>query len=96
MTSSDFTVRIKELQSLCLDVRVLDEAGSEIELKDDDDDDYIPSEEVREEIYAVSDDDFESSGYTLDEDHVEEAGADLGFGDFDDDDDDDDDTEEDE
>ena len=32
---------IKELQSLCLDVRVLDENGDEIELKDDEDD-YIP------------------------------------------------------
>jgi DNA-directed RNA polymerase subunit beta len=82
-----FKVLIKELQSLCLDVRVLDEGGSEIELKDDDDDDYVPSDDTREEIYAVSDDEFESSGYTLDEDHVEEAGADLGFGDFDDDDD---------
>ena len=33
----------KELQSLCLDVRILDKDGEEIELKDDDDDDYIPA-----------------------------------------------------
>ena len=31
----------KELQSLCLDVRVLDEAGGEIELTDDEEDDTI-------------------------------------------------------
>ena len=37
-----FKVLIKELQSLCLDVRVLDEAGNEIELKDDEEDDYKP------------------------------------------------------
>ena len=30
-----FKVLIKELQSLCLDVRILDENGDEIELKDD-------------------------------------------------------------
>jgi DNA-directed RNA polymerase subunit beta len=34
-----FKVLVKELQSLCLDVKVLDEAGEEIELKDDEDDD---------------------------------------------------------
>ena len=33
-----FKVLVKELQSLCLDVKVLDEQGEEIELKDDDDD----------------------------------------------------------
>ena len=78
-----FKVLIKELQSLCLDVRVLDESGAEIELRDDDDEDYVPSAETREEIYAVNDGTFEESGYTLDEDHVEEAGADLGLDDYD-------------
>ena len=33
-----FKVLVKELQSLCLDVKVLDEQGDEIELKDEDDD----------------------------------------------------------
>ena len=32
-----FKVLVKELQSLCLDIKVLDENGDEIELKDDDD-----------------------------------------------------------
>ncbi len=36
-----FKVLVKELQSLCLDIKVLDENGDEIELKDDDDDDAI-------------------------------------------------------
>ena len=38
-----FKVLIKELQSLCLDIRVLDAQGDEIELKDDEDDGYQPS-----------------------------------------------------
>ena len=37
-----FKVLIKELQSLCLDMKVLDEQGNEIELKDDDEDAYQP------------------------------------------------------
>ena len=32
-----FKVLVKELQSLCLDIKVLDENGDEIELKDDED-----------------------------------------------------------
>ena len=34
-----FKVLVKELQSLCLDIKVLDENGDEIELKDDEDED---------------------------------------------------------
>ena len=34
-----FKVLVKELQSLCLDVRILDKDGEEIEIKDDDEDD---------------------------------------------------------
>ena len=37
-----FKVLIKELQSLCLDMKVLDAQGNEIELKDDDEDAYQP------------------------------------------------------
>ena len=36
-----FKVLVKELQSLCLDVRVLDVEGNEIELRDDEDDDMV-------------------------------------------------------
>ena len=43
-----FKVLIKELQSLCLDMRVLDADGNEIELKDEDEDDFQP---VRDDYY---------------------------------------------
>ena len=58
-----FKVLVKELQSLCLDIRVMDKDGAEIELKDDDDDDYIPG--VRDE-YRSSDDEFEGAGFEVD------------------------------
>ncbi|MPM64191.1 DNA-directed RNA polymerase subunit beta [bioreactor metagenome] len=35
-----FKVLVKELQALCLDIKVLDISGVEIELQDDDDDTY--------------------------------------------------------
>ena len=54
---------MRELQSLCLDVRVLDKDGSEIELKEDDDDDYIPS--MRDE-YRSSEEEFTGAGYEID------------------------------
>ena len=62
-----FKVLIKELQSLCLDIRVLDEQGNEIELKDDDDDGYQP---VRDDYYD-RDDDF---GYQSDADFASAGG----------------------
>ncbi len=71
-----FKVLIKELQSLCLDVRVLDEEGNEIELKDDDDDDFIP--DVQEEIYQENDEDIIGEGFEIDDVPVDELGADLG------------------
>ncbi len=58
-----FKVLVKELQSLCLDVRVLDKDGSEIELKEDDDDDYIPG--IRDE-YRASDEEFSGAGFEID------------------------------
>ena len=50
-----FKVLVKELQSLCLDVRILDKNGDEIELKDDDDDDYIPGmkDEMRRPMMLI-------------------------------------------
>ena len=53
-----FKVLVKELQSLCLDIRVLDENGDEIELKDDDDDDFIP--EMKDELYQADDSEIEA------------------------------------
>jgi DNA-directed RNA polymerase subunit beta len=72
-----FKVLIKELQSLCLDVRVLDEEGNEIELKDDDDDDFIP--DVQEEIYQESDEEIMGEGFEIDDVPADELGADLGM-----------------
>ena len=77
-----FKVLVKELRSLCLDIRVLDENGEEIELKDDDDDDFIP--EMKDELYQADDSEIEEGGFTI-EDAPDDLGAD--FGDFDDSDD---------
>ena len=76
-----FKVLVKELQSLCLDVRVLDKDGGEIELKEDDEDDFIPG--MKDEVYNdFSDDDFASEGYTV-ENVPEPEEDDFGFGGFD-------------
>ena len=75
-----FKVLVKELQSLCLSVRVLDENGEEIELKEDDDDDLIP--DMKDEFYAADDSEIEASGYTIEDVPEDELGADFGL-DFD-------------
>ena len=76
-----FKVLVKELQSLCLDVRVLDKDGSEIELKDDEDD-FIP--ELRDEFYAADDAEIEAEGFSIEDVPEDELGADLGINDYDD------------
>ena len=65
---------MKELQSLCLDVRVLDEAGNEIELKDEDEDDFQPG---REGGYS-SDDEFMSAGFTIEDADSADQGSYFG------------------
>ena len=78
-----FKVLIKELQSLCLDVRILDENGDEIELKDDEDD-YIPG--MRDEMsYKSDDDEITGSGFTIEDVPVEEDDSLGAFGDAGDD-----------
>ena len=58
---------VKELQSLCLDVRVLDENGNKIELQADEGDDN--GENMRDRAYyKSSDDEFAASGF-----HIEDA-----------------------
>ena len=77
-----FKVLVKELQSLCLDVRVLDEKGEEIELKNDDDEDDIRFRDV--EDYRSDDDELLSSGYSIE--NVEEPeGGYVEYDDYDDD-----------
>ena len=69
-----FKVLVKELQSLCLDVRVLDENGETIELKTDDDDDY--QSVMRDtSVYRSDDSEIESSGYTIED--VEDPDSDF-------------------
>ncbi len=71
-----FKVLIKELQSLSLDVKVLDDLGDEVDLKqkfDDDDDMGLNIPEVSEEMGATADDsEFVSSGYGLQDENGEE------------------------
>ena len=59
-----FKVLVKELQSLCLDVRILDKDGGEIELQDDDDDEYIPG---MKDDYRADDGEIESSGFIIED-----------------------------
>ena len=68
-----FKVLVKELQSLALDVDVLDANGDIIDLKAiGDDDDDMPNEEYRDENMRAVDDGFDSaSGYrSVDEDEL--------------------------
>ena len=77
-----FKVLVKELQSLCLDVRVLDDKGEEIELKNDDDEEDFRFRDV--EDYRSDDDEILSSGYSI-EDVEEPDGGSVEFDDYDDD-----------
>ncbi|MGE4354255.1 MAG: DNA-directed RNA polymerase subunit beta [Oscillospiraceae bacterium] len=76
-----FKVLVKELQSLCLDIRVLDERGNEIELQDDEDDDFVPGFKD-DNRYESDDTEIESSGFSIE--HVDEE--ELLLGDYDSDD----------
>ena len=77
-----FKVLMKELQALCLDVRVLDSNGEEIELKDDEDDDFGPDfgDEPR---YLPDDSEMEAAGFGIEQVESEDDVDDV----FDDDDD---------
>ena len=91
-----FKVLIKELQSLCLDMKVLDDQGNEIELKDDDEDTYQPGKfrDDDDDFYgynAGGESDFAAAGYTLkegsdDDDLIAEDSDEDGDDDFSDDD----------
>ena len=64
-----FKVLVKELQALCLDMKVLDSMGNEIELKDDEEDDYQPVRFRDDDDFFggaySSDTEFSEAGYTL-------------------------------
>jgi len=82
-----FKVLVKELQSLCLDIQVLDNEGNVIELKEDEDamDTFnlarMDASDDRHRAYA-EDADFQESGFDI-EDAPDDAGADIDVG-FDD------------
>ena len=65
-----FKVLVKELQSLCLDVRVLDTHGEEIDLKQsfDEDDDIAPKTAIDDDIQmSLEDDDLDEGFFAEDE-----------------------------
>ena len=66
-----FKVLVKELQALCLDVRVLDEQGNEVDLKDDEDDDDTVYESHDEQV-VVDTDEVLDSGFNIDTDGPED------------------------
>ena len=67
-----FKVLVKELQALCLDIRVLDEQGNEIELKDEEDEDeIIYGAELNTPLVGSTEEVLES-GFVIDEDGPED------------------------
>ncbi len=78
-----FKVLIKELQSLSLDVKVLDDKGEEVDLKqkfDDDDDMGLNIPEAPEEMneMTATDGEFTDSGFGLQDENGEDIVADSG------------------
>ena len=73
-----FKVLIKELQALCLDIRVLDKKGNEIELKDEEEDTFPPVRDDfydRDETFSYQKDEAEfaaAGGFTFKEDSDED------------------------
>ena len=66
-----FKVLVKELQSLCLDIKVLDQNGAEIELKEEDEEFYPPDRVRDDDDYydykAEGESEFAAAGFTLKE-----------------------------
>ena len=65
-----FKVLVKELQALCLDIRVLDEHGNEIELKEEDDEDEIVYTGDHEMVVGSTEEVLDA-GFVIDEDSPE-------------------------
>ena len=62
-----FKVLVKELQALCLDIRVLDNLGQEIELREQDEDAYHHVSQIKDDDYQryAEDDAFSAAGFSL-------------------------------
>ena len=58
---------------------MLDEQGNEIELKDEDEDDFIP--ELKDELYAADDEELADSGFSIENAPEDDFGADFGLND---------------
>ena len=73
-----FKVLVKELQSLCLDIKILGENGEEVDLKDDDDDDsiYGAGGKALPEDEITMDDDL-PNGKDVDADETADAGFEI-------------------
>ena len=73
-----FKVLVKELQSLCLDIKILGENGEEVDLKDDDDDDsiYGAGGKTLPEDEITMDDDL-PNGKDVDADEAADAGFEI-------------------
>ncbi len=67
-----FKVLVKELQSLCLDIRVLDEQGNEIELREDEDDDEIVYATESGPEMVTDTDEVLGSGFNIDQEGPED------------------------
>ena len=83
-----FKVLIKELQSLGLDIRVLDGEGLEVDLKqtfDDDDDIGLPKSAIEDSLEPQMVDDGNFDGYTLQDENGEDiVEEEISYTDFDD------------
>ena len=66
-----FKVLVKELQALCLDIRVLDENGTEIELKEEEDEDEITYAGELSQTVMGSAREVLDAGFVVDEDSPE-------------------------
>ncbi len=62
-----FKVLVKELQSLCLDMRVLDANGEEIELKEDEEMDTFQPGRIDDDVYVAEDDEMAAGGFAIEE-----------------------------
>ena len=68
-----FKVLVKELQALCLDIRVLDEKGNEIELKEEEEDDEIVyTPDTGNDLVVGDTNDVLEAGFIIDEDGPED------------------------
>ena len=74
-----FKVLVKELQSLALDIRVLDKNGEEIELKGDEDESGYVNEN---EYIAPRDEEFTESGYEIEDENGEPEEKDPYYDDY--------------